>query len=77
MLLVIKFATVVGLVASPASWVANQHDATSSYGTRPHAQDTQAVIHEMVKPGEHGTHQMPFNICLNGCSFFSLVSGAH
>lgn len=77
MLLVTKLATLVGLVVSSASWVAYDRGSTSNYEIRLHEQGNQAAILEMVKPGEHNTHQMPFNICLNGCSFLHQVSLMH
>jgi hypothetical protein len=68
MLLVVKFAAVVGLVASSANWLGANHDVISGNGVRTHSQSQQA---------SHNTSQMPFNICQNNCNFLSLVSLAH
>ncbi|CAN5402559.1 hypothetical protein BH10PSE16_BH10PSE16_33430 [soil metagenome] len=76
MLLVIKFAAVIGLVASSANWVAFDPDSKSGYEARSNMQGHQLAFHETVKPAQHNTSQMPF-ICQNGCNFFNLVSLAH
>lgn len=77
MLLVIKFAAVVGLVASSANWLALDPDSRSGDEARQNAQGHQAAFHEVGTSAPHNSSQMPFNICLNGCNFLSLVSLAH
>jgi len=77
MLLVIKLAAVVGLVASSANWLALDSDSKSGHEARQNARAHQAVFHETVTPAPHNSAQMPLNVCLNGCNFLSLFSSAH
>ncbi|MDB5885914.1 MAG: hypothetical protein JWR74_2085 [Polaromonas sp.] len=77
MLLAIKFAAAVGLVASSASWVALQQNTAPGQALHPDAQDASSARHEPNKAGNYPGHQMPVNVCSNGCSFASLVSLVH
>ena len=73
MLLVIKLAAVVGLVASSANWVAFDADSKSADAARSHAhaQGQQVTFHQA------SLAQMPINICQSSCNFLSILSLAH